>query len=221
MQSGEAGNLGEALRTQTRPLHVHVERSAFMQDLLRGRIDRAAYCALLRNLHVIYVALEDALARHADHPGIAPIWFPELGRGDALADDLSILHGVDWPSTVAILPAAADYADRIDRISADEPALLAAHAYVRYLGDLSGGQMLRRIVARTLCLDGERGTTFYAFGNAEAVATLAGRFRRGLDTLDVDGQLAGRLVAEAKRGFRMHARLFEQMAAAGTGTAPG
>lgn len=74
------------------------------------------------------------------------------------------------------------YVTRIAQLaSSDEPAPLLAHAYVRYLGDLSGGQVIRRRVAKSygLDVDGDgdgRGTEFYAFkplGGSDHVNTNA------------------------------------------------
>ena len=61
-------SLAERLRTETRELHSTAERSALMNALMCGRMERQAYCALLGNLHAIYAALEPALARHARRP---------------------------------------------------------------------------------------------------------------------------------------------------------
>lgn len=60
-------------------------------------------------------------------------------------------------------------ADCIERIRAaalsPDPSALLAHAYVRYLGDLSGGQIIRRRIAKAYDLDvvSGLGTEFYGF----------------------------------------------------------
>lgn len=41
-----------------------------------------------------------------------------------------------------VAPTAGLYVTRLTALIHKEPLLLLAHAYVRYLGDLSGGQML-------------------------------------------------------------------------------
>jgi heme oxygenase len=204
--------LAQALREGTHALHREVERTPFMQALLRGRVERARYVLLLHNLLAIYTALEGALARHDAHAGLAPLRLDGLPRAAPLAEDLLYLQGARAPEPLAVLPAARQYVERLLELERDDPALLAAHAYVRYLGDLSGGQALQRVVARALGLDGSPGTRFYAFGTPEAVAALARRFRLGLDSIAPDAQAAQRLVAEARRGFALHRRLFEQIA---------
>lgn len=40
---------------------------------------------------------------------------------------------------------------------------MLAHAYVRYLGDLSGGQFIRRRIAKAYGLEDSAGVSFYDF----------------------------------------------------------
>jgi heme oxygenase (biliverdin-producing, ferredoxin) len=202
--------LAERLRDETRPLHLQVERAGIMPTLLSGELQRAGYCALLRNLFEIYRALEDALARHAGRPEVAPVVMPELFRGAALVDDLDALHGPDW-RTLALMPAACTYVERLRAVDRTEPARLVAHAYVRYLGDLSGGQVVDRIVGKSLSLADDKGRRFYAFGDRPRVHELAARFRLGLDCT-ATGAHAEAIVDEARLAFRLHARLFEELA---------
>jgi heme oxygenase len=202
--------LAEQLRIGTQALHTLTERAGVMPALLRGELARERYCALLRNLHALYVALESALAQHAAHAAVAAVVFPALFRRDALADDLGTLHGSGWPQAIALQPATQAYVARLDTLAAEQPALLAAHAYVRYLGDLSGGQALGRIVTRAY----GAGARFYDFGPAEAVQTHARRFRDGLGALAADASHTEALVAEARWAFTQHRDLFEQLAAA-------
>jgi heme oxygenase len=51
-----------------------------------------------------------------------------------------------------------EYITRIREFSeSSDPTRLLAHAYVRYLGDMSGGQILRRRIAKAYDLDADRG----------------------------------------------------------------
>jgi len=188
-----------------------------MRELLHGRLDRDAYCALLRNLHAIYAALESALVRNAAHPAVAAVALPGLERRAALAADLGTLHGERWANAIGLAAATADYVRRVDDLAAHRPELLPAHAYVRYLGDLNGGRILRRIVARSFGLADGAGVAFYEFGRD--AGGLAARFRAGLDAVTGDAAdatgaaLADALVAEAQAAFARHAGLFEELAA--------
>lgn len=204
-------SLAERLRLQTWPAHKQVEATSFVRALLGGQVDRTGYCLLLASLHPIYAALESALLRHAQHPAISRVFSAELLRAAALGSDLDHLHGPGWRDELAAQPAALDYAARLAEIERSEPALLVAHAYVRYLGDLSGGQALRKIVARSLALAPQAGTRFYDFGTPQQVGAMAQHFRSGLDQIEGDVAAREAIVGEATDAFRRHGELFEQL----------
>ncbi len=201
------------LKLETRDLHRQAERSGIMQALLRGRADRAAYCALLRNLYEIYAPLENGLLHHHDHRLVQPVYNAALFRVAPLAHDLRRLCGEGWPTEIPLQQAAVAYRDRLNAIAADEPGLLVAHAYVRYLGDLSGGQIVHRLVTEQLRL-GDDATRFYQFGSAADVDMLLAGFRNGLDAIPATVDEEDAIVAEAQDGFRRHVSLFEELAGA-------
>lgn len=164
----------------------------------------------------IYLALEAGLRAHAGHPAIRPVLAPALFRGDALDEDLTALHGAGWAGRLAHA-VGAGLCRRLEMLATSDPALLTAHAYVRYLGDLNGGQLFARLVTRLLERAGQvlpARLRFHDFGPPADVARLAGALRSGLDKLaGGDGQ-AQRIVAEAVHAFGQHVVLFDELAAA-------
>ncbi len=213
--SGDAGHaptLAQQLRTDTRALHTEVERTGVMREFLRGQLGRAGYCALLRNLHAIYAALEPALQRHASHPAVAPVVFEALFREASLAEDLRHLHGADWADAMPLQPSTQRYVARLHHIDQHAPGLLVAHAYLRTLGDLSGGQMLGKVVTRSLHLEPGHGVRFYDFGSPFEVAAHLQAFRSGLDALPLAPGDQQAIVVEASSAFRLHAVLFTELA---------
>jgi heme oxygenase len=140
-----------------------------------------------------------------------------LHREAALARDLDVLCGPGWRDHLPLAPAAQAYVGRLQALAANAPHLLAAHAYVRYLGDLHGGQMLKRLVARSLSAAGElaplAATHFYEFGSDDEVLALRQAFRDGLARIVVDAAAADALVAEARWAFERHVALFTELAA--------
>ena len=195
--------LSQRLRTETSDAHRRAERSGVMRRVLRGDIGRDDYVALLASLGAVYEALERELDRHASDPALASFDLGPLRRVDAIRRDLAALaphHAVE-PDASAVA-----YAARLRALGDSAPLLLLAHAYVRYLGDLSGGQILRGVVRRALSLDHDAGTAFYDFAGAGEPEALKNGFRRALDALPADASDA--LVAEALEAFAMHERLF-------------
>jgi heme oxygenase len=90
--------------------------------------------------------------------------------------------------------------------------LLVAHAYVRYLGDLSGGQALRKVVGRGLGLSGSEGLSFYDFPGIADPDGFKSRFRESLDGMALAPELENRVVTEARDAFGLNVTLFEAVA---------
>ena len=207
-------SLAARLKDETRDLHMLAERSGVMAALLRGSADLKAYCALLRHLHAIYAALEAGLELQRWDPRL---WRPELRRLSALERDLDRLQVGIWRDDASLMPAGQAYVNHLTTLAREGPTLLMAHAYLRYLGDLHGDQMLARLVRQQFALTGAEGTAFYDFGPPALVETLKTDFRAGLDALALTAPQADAFVAEACEGFRLHQRLFDELLA---GTPP-
>lgn len=202
-QSGQPV-LPALLRAATQAQHQQAERAGVMGALLRGRLPLERYAALLRDLRLVYAALESR-----------PLPIAPLGRRQALDADLAVLHEAGAARAPAgsgqrASPAARELAARV--AAADAPAL-AAHTYVRYLGDLHGGQVLAPLVRRQYALPPGRGTAFYEFGGEAELARLRAALRSALSALPFGEAARAAAVAEARWAFAMHVRLFEELAA--------
>ena len=201
--------LARRLREGTAEVHRAAERMTLIQALLRGLADRLTYAALVAAYLEIYGALEAALRGRADDPVLAPLVLPELWRCEALAGDLGALVGDGPPPRRSA--AARAYADRIRGLAAGDPALLVAHAYTRYLGDLAGGQVLGRIIGRALDLRPGAGLDFYVFPKIEDLPGYRDAYRRSLDALPIDVATAARIVDEARAAFSCNMAVFAEL----------
>lgn len=161
--------LATHLRTGTQDSHTLAENTAFMKLFLKGVITQEPFRRLLANLYFVYVALEDEMRRHQDNLVVGPMIFPVVERVAALEEDLAFFYGDDWREQVTPSAATLRYVMRIHSIANDNPALLIAHAYVRYMGDLSGGQGLKAIARQSLELPDHQGTAFYEFEGLPSV----------------------------------------------------
>lgn len=200
-------DLASQLRQGTKDSHTMAENTAYMKCFLKGIVEREPFRKLLANLYFVYSTLEAELSQHRNHPIISLIYFPELHRQEKLAADLAYYYGENWQEEISPSPAGQVYVDRIKEISNTEPALLVAHSYVRYLGDLSGGQALRNIVRSALNLPPDEGTNlheFDAFPTVEARKAFKVKYRDALNSLRVDQDLADKIIAEANYAFELN-----------------
>lgn len=139
-------------------------------------------------LYFTYSALEDEMDRNKDHPAFAPLYFPmELHRKEALTKDMEYFFGEDWEEQVQCSEATRKYVERIHYVGQNEPELLVAHAYTRYMGDLSGGQVLKKVAQRALKLPSTgEGTQFYLFENVDNAQQFKQFYRARMNALDLN-----------------------------------
>jgi heme oxygenase (biliverdin-producing, ferredoxin) len=206
-------SLGDMLREATHALHVEAERSGVIGQLLRGGSTREAYALLLRNLSPAYRAMEDGLVRHANSPALRPLVRPELFRTAAIESDIERLASAGWRESLPLLPAGERYVERVSAAAANGSGRLVAHAYLRYLGDLSGGQIMKRLLAKSLGL-GVDALGFYDFPAIADLSAFKNEYRKAIDDSVVEGANPVDVVDEAIVGFRLTIELSEAVARA-------
>jgi heme oxygenase len=208
------GNLATQLREGTKVSHTLAENTAFMKCFLKGIVEKAPFRKLTADLYFVYSALEAEMLRHRSHAVVGSLYFPELLRKAKLEDDLAYYYGENWQSEISPTPEGEKYVARIREVSDTNPALLVAHAYVRYMGDLSGGQSLRNIARSAMDLPPDRGTGLHEFDQiptAEARREFKGRYRDALNALPVNEALAQAIVEEANTAFQLNRNVFHEL----------
>lgn len=163
--------------------------------LFDGSLGVGDYTRWHAQQYFVYEAIEAAAARLADDPVAGPFVFPELARVPALEADLRFLMGPKWRSGIEPLPATRAYVERIDAVSAEWPGGYIAHAYTRYLGDLSGGQAFGRAARRGFGFEGE-GASFYEFADIKSPKAFKDEYRSRLDAVDLSEADRARVVDE-------------------------
>ena len=206
-----SSNLATKLREGTKKAHSMAENMGFVKCFLKGVVEKNSYRKLIGNFYFIYSAMEEEMDRHKDHPLLGKIYYQQLNRQRSLEQDLSFYYGADWKSQIVLSPAGQAYVNRIREIANSAPELLIAHSYTRYIGDLSGGQILKNIAVRAMNLAEGEGTAFYEFKDIPDEKQFKVGYRQALDELPIDDATASRIVEEANAAFGMNMKLFQEM----------
>ncbi|SES13401.1 Heme oxygenase [Corynebacterium cystitidis DSM 20524] len=202
--------LSVALRNQTAKAHEAAEGSAFMQMLLNGQLDKDSVVQLHGQYWAIYPALDAAMAEAAVATCAAAIYDPRLERTAALEHDLHAMCGDAWRDEIVITPATKRYVERLEQLRLQISPLVIAQHYVRYLGDLSGGQVIRRCLGRDYGIP-ESSLTFYDFSAVGKIPTYRNQYRQKLDELALNDEARARLVEEAQYAFRLNQEMFADL----------
>jgi heme oxygenase len=198
-------SLSAAMRAGSRREHEAAEQSPFLGELLSGDLAKCAYIDYLLRLRVVYAALESAVRSDRDDPLVAAVYDPILERLPAIDADLS-----HWGC--GVLPdinssAAEAYRSRLESVRGGS---LLAHHYTRYLGDLSGGRVIRRALNRVYNLGGV-GLAFYDF--PIHAKRYKDSYRARLDDLRLHTEEVEQVVNEVKLAFRLNQALFDELTA--------
>jgi heme oxygenase len=214
MPPSPALSFSAELRTATTQAHEAAESSAFVPALLEGRLSARAFTDLAAQQWLVYAALERAFAG-CEHPALHPFLDSRLVRVPALEADLTHLVGTDWQqqlgASVPVLPSTAAYADEVAEHE-DDATFLLAHHYVRYLGDLSGGQVIARLVQREYGI-GDEGLHFYDFSALGKPKVYKDAYRARLDAVALTAAERRAVVAHAQAAFESSRRIFVDLAA--------
>ena len=206
-------DFAKQLKEGTKTSHTAAENTKFVKGFLKGCVDKDSYGQLIANFYFIYHALESEVDRLKEEDQvIAQIAFDDLKRHDALAEDCKYYWGDTWQDKIRPTVETQKYVDRIREVAHKDPYLLVGHHYTRYIGDLSGGQILKGIAERALNIQvGDGGLDFYEFPTISDKKSFKTKYRATLDALPIDESQANAIVTEANYAFRLNMFMFDEI----------
>ncbi|KAE8611193.1 hypothetical protein XENTR_v10012362 [Xenopus tropicalis] len=206
-------DLSEALKEATKEVHVQAENTEFMRNFQKGQVSLEEFKLVMSSLYFIYEALEEEINRNKDNPVFSPVYFPmELHRKNALEEDLEYFYGPQWRKKIICPRSTKNYVDRLHQVGQNEPELLVSHAYTRYLGDLSGGQVLKKIAQKALQLPASgEGLAFFTFDNVTNATKFKQLYRSRMNSIEMNTHNMNRILEEAKTAFLLNIKVFEEL----------
>lgn len=200
--------LSTKLREGTKVSHRTAETTPFIQAFFAAQVTVEAYRELLARLYQVYGMLEQSCE---GHPALGTLHSSALSRTQALERDLIHYYGEDWRDHICPTPATQAYVERIRSVAGEWQAGLVAHHYTRYLGDLSGGQILKRIAIKAFKLTNGQGVAFYEFPGIPDIDQFKTEYRAKLDALPIEDEVAQKIVEEANHAFYLNTQLFAEL----------
>ncbi|MCP4731428.1 MAG: biliverdin-producing heme oxygenase [Roseibacillus sp.] len=216
--SDHAGSLDAQLRKgfgpRVRKLHARIgkahhkaEGMKFSKALLAGQATPLQLAALIRAIAPAYALLEQEGPALASALGATAIPWLELARASALEHDVELLSAVE-PTPVSA--AAASWMEQLKTLVRQSPHRLMAHVYVRYGGDLSGGQQLAEEANAIMRRQGLPSLQFWAFD--QHLPLLKQGLHDGFEQMDLSESEEEELLEEAEVAFGATQRLLAELA---------
>ncbi len=196
------------IRAASMTAHRDAQSSAFVRDLLAGKSALEAYARLVAQHYFVYRELEHAGDAMASDPVAGTFISADLRRTPALEADLAYLLGAQWANKITPTSATTVYCDRIREACLTRAGGFVAHHYVRYMGDLSGGQHIGEIIRRTYNFNGN-GAKFYTFDGIADATAFKDQYRARLDAAPWDAEERRRIIDEVLLAYELNTRLLQ------------
>ncbi|RJL31677.1 heme oxygenase (biliverdin-producing) [Bailinhaonella thermotolerans] len=204
------GPFSEVLKESTWPSHEEAADGRYITWLLGGRLSRDGYAEMLAQHYFAYAALETAARDLAGHPVAGAFVIPEIYRVPALERDLEFLYGAAWRDRISPSKPTRTYVARIEQV-AEWPGGYVAHHYTRYLGDMAGGQVIRRRMRETYGLE-RRGLESYVFDDVPSLPAFRKDYRARLDALPFDEAERRRVIRETRLAYQLNIEIMDELA---------
>lgn len=127
-----------SLREITKTLHQEAESTPFTKKLIKGEVSKELYADYLYQLLAIYDPIEFSATRQGFFDRL-----PGLARLNAIYQDF--LEIAEPGKHYQLSQATIDYHTYLIKLANDPTTkhLIKAHMYVRHMGDLNGGQIIK------------------------------------------------------------------------------
>ena len=204
--------LSTRLKEGTKKSHNAAENTKFVAGFLRGVLNPEEYRKLITDFYYVYETMEQRIQETKDPlASVLKQWGAKLYRTAFLQRDLRYYYGPMYRDLMIPSEACNTYCYRLNEIAEKDPYLLIAHHYTRYIGDLSGGQILKGIAKKALNPPEGEGLHFYDFPMIDDAKAFKTDYRAVLDGLEVNEHQVNTLITEANYAFRLNMYIFDEL----------
>ncbi len=186
--------------------HHQAEGMSFSRSLLAGQASPRQLAALIRALAPAYGLIEAQGPLLAAALGAGGFPWADLARSQALHQD------IDRLAVVLATPASAAagiWLEHLQRLAQQAPHRFMAHVYVRYGGDLSGGQQLAEQAQAILASQGLPPLQFWQF--QRPIPELKQELHDAIERMDLSDDEEQELLEESVVAFHDTQRLLAEL----------
>lgn len=199
--------LHDELLKATDKAHKDAETSGFITDLMSGKLTKRDYLNYLVVLSPIYERMEQLFVQRHSQSLISHFDHRLLDRNERIKQDIANISteiGIEIP----IIKDACieNYLQTLNE-NLSEVELLAHH-YIRYLGDLSGGQAIAKLMARNYQI-AESCLNFYDFKELGDIVFYKKRYRDLLNLSLVTSEQKNLFINTVVNIYKLNRNLFD------------
>lgn len=187
------------IRQSSHTLHEASEHTGFIKRIVDKNATKESYGEYLFNLSLMYKAIEEGLEKNAENGVVKDFVTKELYRHSLIEKDLQFLLKENLSSCSPLSSAKAAVA-RIEEISKNQPELLIAYAYTRFLADLFGGRTFFELLSKDYGIEKE-GLNYYLFEGINDMRSYAMKYASKLGIINISEDMKEAFLNEISNAY--------------------
>lgn len=208
-QGGGKMSFHAQIKVSTDAAHAQAENAQFIASLMGGSLDKPAYRDYLTAFLPIYIRMEELLKERQESQLISYFGHRALDRAEKISNDIAALDAqINSSFDGKSLKSVHNYLERLNVDITD--ARLLAHHYIRYLGDLSGGQAISKLVARHYAIEADA-LNFYDFAQVGDSVFYKKRYRDLLNLVPFSQQDKIEFLDEVSILYKLTTKIFIEL----------
>ncbi|MEI9907908.1 MAG: biliverdin-producing heme oxygenase [Actinomycetota bacterium] len=202
----------DEIKAATDHSHRQAEESRFIVDLMSGKSSLLGYFRYMQALAPVYKKMESLLEERSSSTLLNYFDHRALDRYEKIEKDLDFLAiGLnlvgDWRDEELLAPTKV-YLSHLDSQISD--ARLLAHHYIRYLGDLSGGRIIGRMMQTHYSI-APQAMNFYDFDGVGDAVFYKRRYRDLLNLVPFTATEKEQFLDEVVRLYQLTTAMFKEL----------
>ncbi|MFU7514888.1 heme oxygenase (biliverdin-producing) [Clostridium sp. HCS.1] len=190
-------NFMNDIRNKSNLLHKATENSGFTHRFLAKGANLESYTEYIYNLSFVYDAIETNLNKYKDLDEVKLFVTTELFRTEAIRNDVRALGN---NKDLEVLSSTLAYVDKINTVAENNPKLLIAHGYIRFLADLFGGRMFYSLLKEEYHVSDEA-LNYYAYENLGEIKTYVMKYHMMLANLKLTEEEQKQFIIEVSNAY--------------------
>lgn len=187
------------IREKTSLLHSAAENTGYIKKLVDGEASVEGYAEYIYNLEKLYKAIEDALDKNENNTIVKPFVTKELYRSSLMRKDLEFLLG-DKLSSMKLLASTEACVAKIEELSKNNPELVIAYAYTRFLADLFGGRTFLSLLSTSYKLPSDA-LNYYQFPEINDLRGYVMKYHNMLAEIDLPDEMKLDFINEVNNAY--------------------
>lgn len=205
-------NFIDELKDRTRTVHDKSDKLVNLK-LAVVLTDKLLYGNALHEFYNVFLTIDSALRKNKDNSMLSfanVLMENGISRAEHFEKDMEFFLGHQWRSTSTISKPCQIYCDRILQVGENEPILMIAYVHTMYMALLAGGQILKKIISKSLGIDGSTGLSIFEFYGISQ-AELKYSINDAINSLTLDRDTKDKILLEKIRIFQMNDAITENI----------